>query len=127
MHRLSLAALLLALMFVVLVPAHAELLLRPVPQVVVPSPGPFKVTAETKIVIPKDWPAYVKVSAQELARAIKEASGIEPEVVEPDKFAVKKGNIMVAPWEWFNGFVQWYDASPLGMNRPAPPEPRRRP
>jgi len=100
----------------------ADLLLRPVPQVMQPSPGPFKVTSETKIVVPKDWPAYVKVSAQELSSTIKEASGIEPEVAEPDKFAFKKGNIMVAPWEWFNGYVQWYDASPLGMNRPAPPE-----
>ena len=102
--------------------AADPLLLRPQPQVMQPSAGPFRITAETKIVVPKDWPAYVKVSAQELSKAIEDASGIAPEVVEPEKFAFTKGDIMVGMWEWFNGYVQWVDAAPLGINRPAPAE-----
>ena len=100
-----------------------ELLIRPHPQIIQPSGGGFRVTAQTKIIIPKDWPPYVRVSAEELAAAIEAASGLRTEVVEPEHPEFKNGNITIGPYEWFApGVLPWIEPAPQGIDRPAPPE-----
>jgi len=102
--------------------AGADLLLRPQPQIIQPSEGDFTLTSGCRIVIPKDFPAYIRVSAQELAKAINEASGISPEIVETDKPDVKKGDITIAQYEWLRNRLNWFDAAPAAINRPDPEE-----
>jgi len=104
--------------------ADAELPnVRPHPQIVQPSPGPFRVTAETRIVVPAGWPAYIRVSAQELAATIQATAGVKPEVTEVERPDFKKGNITVGPYEWFaGGVLPWIEPAPQGINRPVPPE-----
>ena len=102
--------------------ASTDLLIRPSPQIITPSEGDFAVTPETRIVIPKDWPAYIKVSAQELAGAIEEACEIRPEVVEVEKPDVRKGDINVAPYRWLTRQLRFIEPMPQGILRPAPVE-----
>ncbi len=64
--------------------------LRPHPQVVQPSEGGFPVTAATRIIIPAGWPAYVRVSAQELAEAIAGAAGPRLTVAEQERQADRR-------------------------------------
>jgi len=57
---------------------EAKLDLRPRPQIINEGGPAFALTAETRIVLPKDWPPYVAVAARELAATLKEGAGAEP-------------------------------------------------
>ena len=99
-----------------------DLLIRPEPQIMQPSDGGFAVTAETRIAIPEGWPACVKVSAQELAQAINASGGPKPAVVETAASEFKKGDIIVAPYEWLGRYLWFIEPMPQAIVRPAPRE-----
>ncbi len=99
-----------------------DLIIRPQPQIVQPSAGEFTVTAETRIVIPAGWPAYIQVSAEELARAIGVGGGPKPDVVETERPDVRKGDIIIAPYEWLQRQLVFIEPMPQGIVRPAPAE-----
>jgi HEAT repeat protein len=120
--RMRFLVLFAAIIITLAMGAGADLLLRPQPQIIQPSEGDFTLTSGCRIVIPKDFPAYIRVSAQELAKAINEASGISPEIVETDKPDVKKGDITIAQYEWLRNRLNWFDAAPAAINRPDPEE-----
>lgn len=98
-----------------------ELLIRPHPQIIQPSTGDFVVTSETAIVIPKGWPACLRVSARELAAAIQDVCGVVPKVVETEKPDFRKGNITIAPYDWFPS-LPWIEPTPQAIIRSAPAE-----
>ena len=100
----------------------AELVIRPHPQIVQRSAGDFLVTARSRIVIPENWPDYVKASARELATALGASLGASPQVVEVGKPDVKKGDIVVAPYEWLARYLVFMEPTPQALVRPAPAE-----
>ncbi len=77
-----------------------DLLIRPHPQIIQFSEGGLTITSSTRIVIPKGWPVYVRMSAEELAKAIHENGRPPPDVKEIEQPEVKNGNIIVALYEW---------------------------
>jgi hypothetical protein len=86
------------------------------------SEGGFAVTSGTRIVIPEGWPAYVRISAQELAHAISTSGGPKPDVVESARAEYRKGDIIVAPYEWLGRSLGFIKPMPQAIVRPAPLE-----
>ena len=99
-----------------------DLLIRPTPQIIQESEGGFVVGEGTRIVVPESWPSYVRASADELAQAIQEAFGLEIEVVEVERPEIKKGDIVVGPYEWLRRQLGFVEPMPQGIVRPAPSE-----
>jgi hypothetical protein len=99
-----------------------DLVLRPQPQIIQPSEGGFTISPATRILIPKGWPAYVRVSAKELANVVNEVSGTKPGVVESETLDVRKSDIIVAPYEWLTRRLGFIEPMPQGIIRPAPSE-----
>jgi hypothetical protein len=100
----------------------AELLIRPTPQIIQQSEGDFVVLSTTKIVIVKDFPAYIKASAIEIAEIIGKSAGKAPEIVEVDKLEINKGDIIIAPYEWLSRQLGFIEPMPQGIIRPQPLE-----
>ena len=99
-----------------------DLVIRPEPQIMQSSEGGFTVSSGTRIVIAEGWPAYVRVSAQELAQAISAGGGPKPDIVETARAEYRKGDIIVAPYEWLGRYLGFIEPMPQAIVRPAPLE-----
>lgn len=121
-QTISISLIMLILLLSPVAVSGQDLMLRPQPQIMQPSEGGFTVTAETRIVIPAGWPAYIKVSAEQLAQAVNMSGGPKPDVVEADRLEVRKGDIIIAPYEWLGRYLGFIEPMPQAIVRPAPVE-----
>ena len=98
----------------------SKLDLRPRPQIVNEAGPGFVLTAETRIVLPKDWPPYVAAAARELAATLKASAGVEPAIVEQERLEPRRGDIVIGPhWVIPPEYIEPIDP---GLIRPASDE-----
>lgn len=108
------------------VPAQPELVrelpqLRPRPQLMQAAKEGFALKPGTRVLIPRDCPPYLRVSARELAAELSARSGLSIRVEEADEHGYRKGDITVGLHERI-GHLPWLEPTPQGIVRPGPEE-----
>jgi hypothetical protein len=94
--------------------------LRPRPQIVSYRPVGLMLTAQTRVLLPKDGPAYVAAAAAVLVQELKAAFGVEPTIVPQERLTPQRGDIVVGP-HWAIR-PEWEEPLPMGLVRPASDE-----
>ena len=91
--------------------------IRPRPQIVSYRGEGFEITGKSRILIPKDWPPYISVGANEIILAIKEKTGLDIPVVEEAQMKPAAGDIAIGP-HWVVR-PEWVEPLAQGLVRPS--------